>query len=57
MISGIVILTLAIIFVAAGLFVIALLILWPFLKDDEPDLDPIERFENEAKSRWLHGRG
>ena len=54
MISGIVILTLAIIFVAAGLFVIALLILWPLIVPGryEED-DDIERFEIEPeKSGW-----
>ena len=54
MISDIVILSLAIIFVAAGLFVIALLILWPLIVPGryEED-DDIERFEVEPeKSRW-----
>jgi len=58
MITGIVILTLAIIFVAAGLFAIALLILWPLIAPGryEED-DDIERFEIESEKsgcgRWL----
>lgn len=58
MITGIVILTLAIIFVAVGLFVIALLIFWPFVVPGgyEED-DDIECFEIEPEKsgwgRWL----
>ena len=54
MITGIVILTLAIIFVAVGLFVFVLLIFWPLIVPGryEED-DDIERFEVEPeKSRW-----
>ena len=58
MITGIVILTLAIIFVVVGLFVFVLLIFWPFivLGRYEED-DGIERFEIEPEKsgwgRWL----
>ena len=46
MITGIVILTFAIIIVAAGLFAIALLILWPLIAPCRyEDDDDIERFE------------
>lgn len=56
MISGIVILTLAIVFVAAGLFAIALLILWPLITPGryEEDEDFIEHFEVDTPNRrWL----
>jgi|JI10StandDraft_1071094.scaffolds.fasta_scaffold177012_4 hypothetical protein len=54
MITGIVILSLAIIFVAAALFVIALLILWPLIVPGRYEEDDgIERFEIEPeKSGW-----
>ena len=54
MITDIVILTLAIIFVAVGLFVFVVLIFWPFIVPGryEED-DDIERFEIEPeKSGW-----
>lgn len=56
MTSSIVILTLAIVFVAAGLFAIALLILWPLLAPGrhEEDEDFIEHFEVDTPNRrWL----
>mgnify|MGYP003609278370 CR=1 FL=1 len=54
MIPGIAILTLAIIFVAAGLFTLALLILWPLIvPGGYEENDDIERFEIEPeKSGW-----
>lgn len=56
MISSIVILTLAIVFVAAGLFAIALLILWPLIVPGryEEDEDFIQHLEVDTPNRrWL----
>ena len=54
MITGIVILTLAIIFVVVGLFAIVLLIFWPpIVPGRYEEDDDIERFEIEPeKSGW-----
>lgn len=50
----IIILALAILFVAAGLFGIAMLVLWPFVVEPPEQHDGIERFEvDKERTRWF----